>query len=52
MASKCYDKVPERVRNEVRKNFWRLGADDAQNAYLGKLLKTKTVKRRRTLKKI
>lgn len=51
MGQKCQDKVPERVRNKVHKNFWRLGDYNAQNAYLRRLLKSKTVKRRRKWKK-
>ena len=44
---KCYEKVPEGLRNEIHDNFWDLGNYNAQNAYLSKLLKSKVVKRRR-----
>ena len=46
-ANKCYDKVPEDVRKEIHENFWKLGDYEKQNAYLGKLLKSIPVKRRR-----
>ena len=45
--NKCYEKVPEGVRNVIHSNFWATGSYNDQNGYLAKLMKSKTVKRRR-----
>ena len=44
---KCFDKVTMPVVKEIHKNFWNLGSYNEQNAYLGKLIRSNPVKRRR-----